>query len=511
MRTDLLTRPLDAIAKERVALLAKEVLPFGGVSMRTSGVAVVGNPDPVIAYLSQRGEDTYKVMERSETAISAARQNVDTTILEAGSEIVLGESGSPLAEKLRDGAVDFLKGIHKWTEVQERMLDPIYWGWRPFELLWEPKRGRDGEMRWFCNAVIEKDSSRFRFTRERELVLFSSDYRAEPQVLNRPEDWIHWMTLSAGSIENPYGNALYQKVWLLWYAKQRFFQLWAQGMERSQGVLVLKQSGTADLSLSYEEAWEAVRSEVQAAIRILRDANVLVSMPGWDVDLKSDVKFSEGWQSIVDYCDREMSTIVAGETLSFKEAEFGTRAQGQVHETAGGRVAKLRAKKLEGFVNDELLARFIALNFGEVKADDLPKWRSKLGREMDMDVAKFILSSGGKLDGTRIAADGNVPLVMAPKPGTLVLERQVAPTPFFAGPRPPAGPVPPKPGTPPPPSPKPGQRAAGDEDPERLATELDGNAGDQVDKAAVSAGDLFAARLDSMVERYLEEHPDPFA
>lgn len=509
-------RPLTDVAKERLSLLSKEILPFGGVAMRSLGM--VSNPDPVIAYLSQRGEDTYRIMERSETSISAARQHVDTTILEAGSEVVVGESGSPQAEKLRDFAVDFLKRVPRWTEVQERMLDAVYWGWRPFELLWSPQTARDGEARWFCTAMIEKDPSRFRFTTDRELVLFHTDYRAEPQVLNRPDDWIHWMTCTSGSIDNPYGSAIYQKTWLLWYAKQRFFQLWAQGMERSQGIITVKSTGAGDLTKTYDEAWDEVRTEVQAAIRILRDANVLVSMPGWELGLLSDVKFSEGWQGIVDYCDREMSTSVAGETLSFKEAEFGTRAQGTVHESAGSRVARLRSRKLEGWVNDELFARAFALNFGEVDPSDMPKWRSKLGRSMDMDVAKFILTNGGKLDGNRIAADGNVPLVKEAKPGQLILERQVAPTPAippgrpatppaFGAPKPPTPPDPKKPETPR----SPGSRSAEGDESERLAAELDAGAGREVDKAAASAGDLFAARLNSIVDRFLEEHPDPFA
>ena len=510
------TRPLNEVAQARLSLLAKEVLPFGGQKLRTSGVAVIGNPDPVLSILSQRGEDTYRIMERSETAISAARQHVDTTILEAGSEVVIGESGSPEAEKYRDFAIDFLKRIHKWTEVQERMLDAIYWGWRPFELLWSPQVGRDGEMRWFCHAAVEKDPAKFRFTDTRELVLFEDSIRSEPRLLNQPEDWIHWMTCTSGSIHNPYGEALYQKVWLIWYAKQRFFQLWAQGMERSMGILSLKKTGAEDATLSAEEAWNEVKSEVQQTIRQLRDANILVSMPGWETELKSDISFSDGWQGIVDYCDHKINTTVAGETLSFKEAEFGTRAQGETHGKSGSKVAKHRSRKLEGWVNDELLKRAFAINFGEVKPDDLPKWRSRLGREMDMDVAKFILTNGGKLDGTRIAADGNVPLATEPKPGQLVLEKQVAPAPAFGAPRPgmpPAAAMPaqPKPQVPPAP-PRPGQRAAeGDGEADRLAAELDGQAGGAAEHAASSVGDLFAQRLNSIVDRFLEDHPDPFA
>ena len=140
-------------------------------------------------------------------------------------------------------AIDFLRRIPRWGEVQERMLDAIYWGWRPIELLWSPQVGRDGEMRWFVHAAIEKNPDRFRFTDNRELVYYDPLQNNEPQVLNSPEDWIQWLPCTSGSIDNPYGVAVYQKIWLPWYSKQRFFQLWAQGMERSMGIVTIKKNG----------------------------------------------------------------------------------------------------------------------------------------------------------------------------------------------------------------------------------------------------------------------------
>lgn len=503
-------KPLTELVARKVNLLGKEVVPFGVQSMHHSGIAIVGNPDPVIKYLSQRGEDTYQIMERSETAISNARQSVDSKILAAGSEVVIGESRTLQAKKLREFAIDFLRRIPRWGEVQERMLDAVYWGWRPIELLWSPQLGRDGEMRWFVHAAIEKSPDRFRFSTDRELVFYDPLQRNEPRVLNTPEDWIQWLPCTSGSIDNPYGVALYQKIWLHWFSKQRFFQLWAQGMERSQGIVTLKRSGPEDATQDAASAWAAVRSEVSQVINKLREANVLVTMPGWETGFLTDVQFADGWEGIIDYCDRSMATSVAGETLSFTEAEFGTRAQATVHERSGEHAAVMRVKKLEGWVNDGLLHRALTLNFGDVDPDDVPKWRSKLGKAMDMDVAKFILANGGKLDGSRIAAEGNVPLATEPEPGQLVLEK-AEPAPQIIAP--PAPRMPPGKMPPPPKAPMPTQKQA-QRDAETVSDargeELDRRAAGLVDRATAAHEELWTKRLEVMVERYLEENPDPF-
>lgn len=508
---------LSRLASRRVVELRNEVLPFGGLTMRHAGVPVVGNPDPVIAFLSQRGEETYRLMERSETSIWNAREHVDTRILAAGSEVVRGESGSPAAEQLLAFAIDFLRRIPRWIEVQARMLDAVYWGWRPLELLWEPATGPDGRPRWYVAAAIEKPPELFRFTPDRELILLDPQAR-QPRVLDSPTDRIHWMACTYGSIDNPYGEALYQKVWLLWYAKQRFFQLWATGMERSMGLLKMERTAPEDLTQDATEAWAAIRTDVTQALQRLREAGVLVSMPGWKTEFMTDVDFSSGWQGVIDYCNREMATAVAGETLSFTEAEFGTRAQAQTHRSSGLDVARRRAKALEGWVNDMLLARALDLNFGVVAPDDRPKWRCLVGREMSLEGTQALFDMGAPIDGRRTAEVLNVALVTEPEEGDLVLKKQAAPkvTPFAAAPPPPPGgqeaPEPPEPEEIEEPEEPEGERATRAARPEAAE---DAEAHERATAALVASaiatsGPLFERRVSALVDEFLKANPDPF-
>ncbi|MEM9598629.1 MAG: hypothetical protein AAGD06_30465, partial [Acidobacteriota bacterium] len=77
-----------------VRLMTREVAPFGRDQLRFSGLPLVDNPDPVLAHLATRGEEEYRVMERSEPAVSSAKGQRVHTLLSAGSMVEAGPSGT---------------------------------------------------------------------------------------------------------------------------------------------------------------------------------------------------------------------------------------------------------------------------------------------------------------------------------------------------------------------------------------------------------------------------------
>src|SRR5690606_37663777 len=66
---------------------------------------------------------------------------------------------------------------------------------------------------------------------------------------------------------------------------------------------------------------------------------------------------------LIDTCNTEISYAITGQSLATSEAEFGTRAQAEVHETSFGRMAKGDALALTGTLQ-QLIDWMVELNFG---------------------------------------------------------------------------------------------------------------------------------------------------
>ena len=294
---------IGRLAKKR---LQNEVVPFSDEVFQLGGIPIVDNPDPILRFMARQNEEFYRTMERSELAIYAAKQHRVSALLSEGSEVIEGPSGSKRALMLKDFTIQFLKRIPMWTTVQEKMLDAIYWGWRPLEVFWDFEMQFKGRRFWGINSIREKMPEDFRFTEDRILVFVGDQLGTNEFIaFDRPEDQYHWLICSAGSTNNPYGDALYKNVWLIWYIKNRFMQMWSQGMERSLGVLKAKEEfsfNSPDRAKSVGE----LATELQEITKRLSQNNILIERAGWTLDFITDIEFSEGWQHPLAYCDEQM-------------------------------------------------------------------------------------------------------------------------------------------------------------------------------------------------------------
>jgi phage gp29-like protein len=142
----------------------------------------------------------------------------------------------------------------------------------------------------------------------------------------------------------------------------------------------------------------------------------------------SDVAFSEGWLGAITYIDGILRTYIATESLSFTEAQFGTRAQSQTHRDVGKNdTGRVDAKWLESIINDQLITVALEANFGAIDLDDMPKWRSRLTNQIDAQGLQFMFDAGAPIDGDALASEWNIPI--AGDNTELVMQKSQGPTP----------------------------------------------------------------------------------
>jgi len=413
--------PTDLIRKTSATRLQKEIAPFSRDDMQINGVAVVSNPDPVLQYLQVSDESHYRMMERSELAISSSIQKRVGTIISAGSDVQLGKSGSEKAKKYKDFAVALLKAIPDWSTVQEKALESIFWGWRPMEVILDPNFSFKGESKWGIKEILEKMPEEFKFTVGRDLVYVGDGFN-DPILFNRPEDKLHWWICTSGSTNNPYGEALLRKVWFIWYIKNRFMQMFSTGMERSNGVIMAKQQINLE-SVSKQATMADLVGELEDVLSLFSNNNILVQRAGWELEFMGDIEFSEGWKYPLNYCDELIRNGIIGGSLTMQVGDVGSRAAADVHESGTVGIARKDAKVLEGWINDGLIHPYLEVNYGEIEDEDLPKWRSKISNPVNIENAHVLYQLGAPIDGIKLAAEAGVPLVLDPTDDDLVLEK----------------------------------------------------------------------------------------
>lgn len=410
------------LSRPKVDQLQKEIVPFlSEWEMRLSGTSIIANPDPVLRFLANKDESAYRIMERNHPKeIYAPRQNRDNKLLSAGSEIVLGESKSNGARFLHAFMVAAMKRIERWPQVQALIQDAVYWGWRPMELVWDTAFRHKRTEYWVVSRIVDKLPENFRFTVDRNLVYV--DPRTGNHLIFDDENAdLKWLTPTFGSIDNPYGDAIYKRVWIPAFAKSRFFEAFAQGMQRSTGTLKVRHgfnrpAGDAEVasitdSRDPDDVMNSVVSEVREIVDYLNSHNILIETGGFSVELLTDVNFGEGWIAAMKYIDESISLTIATESLSFQESQFGARAQAIVHDRAGTRTAIADALIRDSWINEGLIDKILRVNFGtDIDPSDKPKFRSRVRRETTIEQVKAFVDMGGEADADRVAVEFGVPI-----------------------------------------------------------------------------------------------------
>jgi hypothetical protein len=415
--------PKNLVTRRGAAILRREVVPFSTLAMQRSGMALVENPDPVLRYLALKGEEEWRTMERAETSIGAAKRKRINTLLSYGSAVYPANASAD-AKLISDFCVEMLRRIRHFNTSQRLMLDAIFWGWRPLEVMWDLGMEWKGRQWWGISDIKEKMPEQFRFNADRDLVYVGNGWGRQ-LVFNRPEDKLHWMVCTSGSTNTPYGDALYRGVWLIYYIKQRFMQMWAQGMGRSLGLVKVSQTADPSGQLIGESAKKmtTIVDEVRDVLRALNDHGVLIEKFGWSLAFLTDVDFSDAWKHPLQYCDECITLMMTGETLSMRIGEVGSKAAASVHQQGLVDFCKSDAAELEDWINDDLLAPAIELNFGAVAPEDIPRWRSKITTQVDLEKARIMYALGAPLDGRKLADESGVPIVLNPTGDDLVLQK----------------------------------------------------------------------------------------
>lgn len=231
-----------------------------------------------------------------------------------------------------------------------RLLSAMDYGFSVVEIVWMDDKG------WWkpLDQVLRKPE-RFAFDQEGNLKLKN---QTGVQDLSQ-EAYKFLIYRHDKEAENPYGTSILKAAFWPWKFKKAGLGFWLAAAEKFAVPSILALFDSTDTEEKVQERasllsqmLSTVSSGSSASLANVRDVRVL----------EASGNLSE-FRALMDWCDTQISYAITGQTLATGESEFGTRAQGEVHEDT-------MEDSIQAVIPDltEVLQRFIdwivELNFG---------------------------------------------------------------------------------------------------------------------------------------------------
>lgn len=408
--------------------LRREVVPFSNDVFygRGSVANLIPNPDPILASITYRKEEEWRTMERACPMVTVGKQKRMRRLLSYGTH--LQSAGDKPAQKLLfDAGLTCLKSINRLPATLALELDGIYWGWRPMEITYDFAR-LGGSSILAPRFVRDKMPEDFSFDVNRRF-FYTGDGYGDPVSLNSPTDRFKWIWMTAGSTDSPYGAAWYRPIWWIYRMQQAFYEILGAGFQRSVGIVKAKRNVTTGSQLlggsGSAMTADEVLANVQRVMQILTSEGVLVEDGTWTLEFDTDLTAVDAWMTPITYCDAAIDLLMTGQTLTSRIGNNGSRAAATVHENILHTYCQGDAKELESWMNDGLLSKFYALNYGEVDPADVPRFRSKIPQQDPIiEAAQILFEMGLKVEGRQLAEASRVPIADGSSDDEIVLEKK---------------------------------------------------------------------------------------
>ncbi|MBI4691709.1 MAG: DUF935 family protein [Nitrospirae bacterium] len=263
---------------------------------------------------------------------------------------------TPFAQEIAAFAGNILKQLDLSQELKE-LLSAYESGYALSEVIWFDPATKNGK--WIPQALRNRKPERFMFKPDGTPVLIN---QSEKKVLS--EDYKYIVHRHNAGAENPYGTSVLKAAYWPWIFKKAGWRFWLTAAEKFGVPTVIAIFETDDEDKARErakmlaEALAGIQSDAAVALANVKQVDTL--------EVKGDLG---AFKTLIDACDTQISYAIAGQSLASGEAQYGTRAQAEVHERRGQSLTAGDAKQLAYTLNKTLIAWIVELNYGA----DAPK------------------------------------------------------------------------------------------------------------------------------------------
>ncbi|MFZ5448616.1 MAG: DUF935 domain-containing protein [Thermodesulfobacteriota bacterium] len=346
-----------------------------------------------------RQMELFEEMEEKDAHLTAILQTRKMAVLSKDYE-VMPYSNTPENEAIAAQLGEIVYGIPNLEEAFLDLLDAIGKGFALSEILWEVANGqaRVSELRWI----------------PQKKVTFGEDWK--PRLLTSDANW--------QGVTPPLWKVIYHRY------KARSGHANRSGILRVVGwMYLLKNFALKDWAAFNEvfgmplrlgkydaTASPADRDALVTAIRNLGSDAAGVISKATEIEFVEAASRSGGvnpYQLMAEFCNREMSKAVLGQTLTTDTAgSTGTYAAASVHGQVRRDLVEADAQALAATLREQLLRPLVGFNFGWDKP--VPWFRFRFEEEEDLktlsEVFRNLAAMGFPLDMEHVAERFGIPL-----------------------------------------------------------------------------------------------------
>lgn len=202
---------------------------------------------------------------------------------------------------------------------------------------------------------------RFRFNDDWEAVLIGTFLEGfQTKTLDQ---WRFVIFRNGGGAENPYGDALCQELYWLFYFKKEIMKFWATYLERF-GTPILDVEYTADLKQNKELA-----AQIDNMAETYINATAVRHPDDVKLSLLEATRSGEGtYDAFIRWVDQQFAKSILGQTLTTGEGErSGSFAQSKTHGSVAQSVLERDCAAIEAVINQQVIKPTVDLNWADVQ------------------------------------------------------------------------------------------------------------------------------------------------
>jgi phage gp29-like protein len=345
-----------------------------------------------------RQMELFEEMEEKDTHLTAILQTRKMAVLGKDYE-VMPYAQTPEDERIAAQVGEIIYGIANLEEALLDLLDAIGKGFALSELIWEVKGGqaRVAEMRWI----------------PQKKVIFGED--GKPRLLIAETGWqgvtpplwkviYHRYKARSGS---PTRSGVLRVVGWMYLLKNFALKDWAAFNEIFGMPLRLGKYDNTSSPADRDALVQAIRNLGSDAAGVISKSTEIEF-----VDATSRSGGANPYQLMADFCNREMSKAVLGQTLTTDTSGgTGTYAAASVHGQVRRDLVDADAQALASTLREQLLRPLVGFNFGWDK--QVPWFRFRFEEEEDLktlsEVYRNLAALGMPLDMEHVAERFGIP------------------------------------------------------------------------------------------------------
>lgn len=360
----------SSIFKSAEQPTAPEISALPRVSLRGFGLLgdSLPNPDEVLKYeAGGKSYALYRTMLKKDAHLADALRTRVTAIEATDwkvSPFVDTANGAIKATPEAEAHADYIKKMFETDNGNKirRLIsisyrDSLAFGFSVDESIFS----YDAEAGKFTIKKFKpRKLERFDFNEDWEIRLLGNFF--DKFIVQELDQWRFVVFRNGGGAENPYGDALCQELYWLFYFKKEIIKFWAVYLERfGTPILDIEYQGDVRQNKELKSAIDEVLDNYINSTGVSHNEQVKISL------LEAKRSGEGTYDSFIRWADKQLSKSILGQTLSTDEGErSGSLALSKTHQSVADSVLARDCHSIASAINQQIIRPVVNLNWANV-------------------------------------------------------------------------------------------------------------------------------------------------